>query len=103
MNKRAALLLCLLALCASCQKFAEGRQMFRDLLALRDQIAAAFHEQVGNVNLTTGSRMTISFINSPLNTRSAEEKQKRADEVAAFVASHYHHPLGAVTTVFVSQ
>ena len=77
--------------------------MFRDLLALRDQIAAEFHEQVGNVNLTTGSRMTISFINSPLNTRSAEEKQKRADEVAAFVTSHYNHPLSSVTTQFVAK
>jgi hypothetical protein len=102
-SKQLAWSLCLLALCVSCQKFAEGRQVFHDLLALRDQIAAEFHEQVGNVSISKGGRMTVSFINSPLNAHSSEEKQKRADEVAAFVTRHYKQPLKAVTTVFASQ
>src|SRR5882672_11177038 len=103
MSKRFAWSLALVFLCASCQKFAEGRQMFRELLTLRDQLATEFHEQVGNVNLSTNGRITISFINSPLNSRIVEEKQKRADEVAAFVAKHYNHPLTSVTTTFASQ
>ncbi len=103
MSKRLAWSLTLLVLCASCQKFAEGRQMFRELLALRDRIAAEFHERVVDVSLSTGGRMTIKFINSPLNTRSREEKQKRADDVATFVTKHYNHPLSMVSAVFVSQ
>jgi hypothetical protein len=103
MNKRAALLLCVLALCASCQKFAEGRQMFHDLLALRDQLATQFHEKVVDVNISGGGKLMVKFINSPLETASHEVKQKRADEVAAFVMSHYNHPLSSVTTQFVAK
>ena len=103
MSKRLACCLTLLALSASCQKFAEGRQMFRELLALRDQIAAEFHEKVVDVNVAGGDRMIVKFINSPLNSSSGEDKQKRADEVAAFVTSHYNHPLSSVSTQFLSR
>ena len=77
--------------------------MFRELLALRDQIASEFHESVVDVNVASGNRMTIKFINSPLTSAGREDKQKRADEVAAFVVKHYKHPLSSVSTVFVSQ
>jgi hypothetical protein len=97
------LLLFAAALCLSCQKFAEGRQMFRELLTLRDQIAAEFHEKVVDVSIVNGDRMVVKLINSPLNDRSAEEKQQRADAVAAFVAVHYKKPLSRVSTQFVSQ
>jgi hypothetical protein len=103
MFKRTVMLLGVLALCASCQKFAEGRQMFRELLTLRDEIAAEFHEKVVDVNVANGDRMTIKFINSPFATRTRDEKQKRADEVAAFVQKHYKHPVASVTTAFVAQ
>jgi hypothetical protein len=63
MIKRIVVVLGLLVLCASCQKFAEGRQMFRDLLALRDQLATEFHEK--SVDLTIGNgQITVKFINS---------------------------------------
>ena len=103
MLKRAVAFASLVALCASCQKFAEGRQMFRELLALRDEIAAEFHEKVVDVTVMNGDRLTIKFINSPLLSASSEERQKRADDVATFVAKHYKHPVAAVTTVFVVQ
>lgn len=103
MVKRMTWILVLAALCASCQKFAEGRQMFRELLALRDQIATEFHETVSDVNVTNGNRMTVKFIDSPFNSRSREEKQRRADAVAAFVARHYKQPLASVSVQFVSQ
>lgn len=77
--------------------------MFRDLVALRDQIAAQYHEKVLDVNLSTKGEMTVKFINSPLNAASREAKQKRADEVAAFVTSHFKHPLTKVSTQFVSE
>ncbi len=103
MLKRVTWLLLVVALCASCQKFAEGRQMFRELLALRDQIAKEFDEKVVDLNITNGNRMTVKFTNSPLNSRSREEKQQRADAVAAFVAKHYSKPLSSVATQFVSK
>src|ERR1041385_2255609 len=103
MHKRVGTLLGILLLCASCQKFAEGRQMFRDILTLRDQVAAEFHETVGNVNVSNGQRVTITFIDSPLSAAGAAAKQQRADAVAAFVMSHYKHPVSSVVTSFVSK
>jgi hypothetical protein len=103
MLKRMIALVAVLALFASCQKFAEGRQMFRELLALRDQLAIEFHERVVDVNVSTKGNVTVKFVNSPLSTATKEIKQKRADEVAAFVASRYLHPVSSVQTRFVSQ
>jgi hypothetical protein len=103
MSKRFVPALALIALCLSCQKFAEGRLMFRELLALRDQITAQFHETNADVVLINGNRMSVRFINSPLAARGRDEKQKRADDVAAFVTAHYKHPLAGVTSVFVQQ
>jgi len=103
MLNRAAVLISIVMLCASCQKFAEGRQIFHDLLALRDQVATQFHEKVVDVNVSTNGRVTIKFINSPLNSAPHDVKQKRADEVAAFVISHYQHPVSTVSTVFASE
>jgi hypothetical protein len=103
MHKRVGTLLGILLLCASCQKFAEGRQMFHDILALRDQIATEFHEEVGNVTINNGNRLSVTFINSPLNSAGDDAKQKRADAVAAFVMSHYKHPVSSVVTHFASK
>lgn len=99
--RHATLLLLLLAISTSCQKFAEGREMFRELLALRDQVAREFHEKVVDVNVTPDGHMTVKFKNSPLRGRSRAEKQQRADAVAAFVTKHYPHHLLSVTTRFV--
>lgn len=98
-----------LLLCASCQKFAEGRQAFREVLALRDQITAEFHDPVADVSMDiVNDKMTVKFASSQLRTR--EERQQRADAVAAFVTSHYKHPLksvavqfGAASETFVGQ
>src|SRR5436190_21847346 len=106
MSKRALLLLGGLLLCASCQKFAEGRQLFgqfHDFMALRDQIAAQFNEKQVYVNYSTGAIVSVQFINSPLLSASAEEKQKRADDVAVFVANHCKYPVSKVTTFFVAR
>jgi len=103
MFKRFGLGLALVGLCISCEKFAEGRQMFRELLALRDEITKEFHESEVDITISTDNRMKVSFINSPLGSQGRDEKQKRADAVAAFAAAHYKHPLSAVTTVFVQR
>lgn len=103
MCKRAFVIATVFALSISCQKFAEGKETFRELLSLRDQVAQHFHEQVVDVSTTANGRMTIKFVNSPLNAAPHEVKQKRADEVAAFVTDHYRHPLSSVATQFVSK
>ena len=103
--RRTVLTLLAIAICSSCngEKFAEGRQMFRELLVLRDQLIKEFHEKDVDVNITNGKHMTVKFINSPLKTRSQDEKQRRADAVAAFVVKNYPRPLSSVTTQFLSQ
>jgi hypothetical protein len=103
MLRRLVPALAVLALLGSCQKFAEGRQLFRDLLTLRDQVTAEYHEKGVDVTISNGDRVSIKFVNSPLGTGSKEEKQKRADDVATFVTAHYKHPLSSVTTTFVAR
>jgi len=103
MAKRALWFLACLALCASCQKLAEGQRLFRDMMTLRTQIASQFHEARVQVNVIGNGTVVVTFINSPLNAASAEEKQKRADEVAAFVMKNCQHPVPQVRTFFVSQ
>jgi hypothetical protein len=103
MVRRISLCFALVVLCASCQKFAEGRLMFREMLTLRDKLTKEFHEPQVDVTLMNGDRMTVKFINSPLASQGSDVKQKRADDVAAFVMTHYKHPVAKVTTVFVHQ
>jgi hypothetical protein len=100
--KRVTWLLLAAGLVVSCQKFAEGRQMFRELLGLREQIMKEFHEQAVDI-VVANDQMTVKFINSPFKERTNEEKQQRADAVAAFVTTHYKHPLSSVITQFVTQ
>ena len=103
MFKRALWLLASLTLCASCQKFVEDQRLFRDMMALRKQIATQFHEPRVQVNVIDNGTVVVTFINSPLNGASSEEKQKRADEVAAFVMKHCTHQVPEVRSFFVSQ
>jgi len=57
-------------------------------MALRDQIAVQFNEKQVYVNYSTGAIVSVQLIDSLLLSASAEEKQKRADDVAAFVVNH---------------
>jgi hypothetical protein len=103
MLKRMVVLL-VAALCVSCKAegFVEGRIAFRELLTLRDQIAKEFQDKVSDVSITGDGRMTVKFIDSPLSSRSREEKQQRADAVAAFVSRQYKQPVSSVSIEFVS-
>jgi len=47
--------------------------------------------------------VSVQFINSPLLSASAEEKQKRADDVAVFVANHCKYPVSKVSTFFAAR
>lgn len=100
-----AILLVVLVMAAACngEKFAEGKQMFRELLMLRDQLGKEFHEKVVDVNVTNGAHLTVKFVNSPLQSESAAVKQERANAVAAFVAKNYPRPVKSVTTEFAAN
>lgn len=99
MSKRALWFPVLLVLCASCQKVG----LFRDMMALRGQIGTQFHEERVQVNVIHGDTVVVTFINSPLIGASSEDKQKRADEVAAFVMKHSRHQMREVRTFFVAK
>ena len=108
MVRRATWLLLVVALSLSCQKsgeagFGEGRQTFRALLALRDQISKEFQETVSDVSVSEDKRMTIKLVNSPFNARTSAEKQQRADAIADFVLKNYKQPLSSVAIQFVSD
>src|SRR5438477_8402422 len=104
MRRQLALVLAAFALCASCQKFAEGKQMFRELLALRDQVATQFGEKVTDISVEKDGSMRMRFVNSPFAGATAAEKQKRADAVASFVAAHYkRHRVPSVTIDYVKR
>ena len=69
---------------------------------LRDQLVNQFHERDVDVVLDVSkTKMTVKFMSSPLDSATRQAKQQRADEVAAFVMSHYKHPLSSVSTQFV--
>ena len=103
MPKRLLGLCVIAALALSCQKFAEGRQLFHDLLVLRDQITTEFHEKVVDVSIINGNQMAVKFVNSPYNDKSDAEKQARANVVADFVVKHYKTPLKAVIVQYVAE
>jgi hypothetical protein len=103
-----ALLVAVVFLVVSCQKhgepgFGEGKQRFRELLELRDQITKAFNERVSDVSIADDTKMTVKLVDSPVSSRGREEKQQRADAIAAFVQKNYKRPLTAVSIQFVSE
>jgi len=99
MSRRALWFLACLVLCASCRKFGE----FREMMVLRDQIAAEFHEARVQVNVIDHGTVVVTLINSPLKSASTEEKQKRADDVATFVMKNCKRQVPLVRVFFVSQ
>lgn len=76
--------------------------MFRELLTLRDELAKEFDEKIVDVSVSGNDRMTVKFIDSPLQSRGDDEKQRRADAVADFVAAHYKRRVASVSIQFVS-
>jgi hypothetical protein len=78
------LLVCVLA--SGCVKLAKS---LGEVSRLHAEIVKEFGEKEVGVNLNNDTVLTISFINSPLNDRSPEERVKRAEQTVAFVKNHY--------------
>lgn len=77
------LLLCLLLTgCANLVKKLD------QISKLQAALIKEYSEREVGVNLT-GRRLTVTFVNSPLNDKSLDERALRAQQTAAFVAKHY--------------
>jgi hypothetical protein len=82
----AATLLLSCSLAAGCAQLARS---LVELSRLQAAIIKEFGDKDVNVNLNNGTALAITFINSPLNDKSPEERAKRAEQTAAFVKQHY--------------
>jgi hypothetical protein len=80
-----ALLLCFLPL-AGCAKLTKS---LGELSQLRNDIAKEFKEKEVGVNLSNGTSLSITFVNSLLNSQEAEQRAQRAGRTAQFVTKHY--------------
>jgi len=60
-----------------------------DIAKLRTEIVKKFGEEGVNVRVNNSSTVVVTFINSPLNDQSWQERSKRALETALVVKAHY--------------
>ena len=95
-----ALLICLLI--SGC-----GTQLvksLRDLRNLQTLISEKFGDKLVSVNLNEES-LTVTFINSPLNSSSVGDRRRRAQETAQFIKEHYSsvNTLAAIWVGFIRQ
>jgi hypothetical protein len=60
-----------------------------DMGRLRQQLIDKYHEPDINVHLQNSQYLSVVFINSPLNQQASAVRDKRAQETAKFVVSHY--------------
>lgn len=99
----AVLLLSLLA--TGC--FKQVAQTLGELQTLQAALTKKFGDEVViNVNQTNKNQVvTVSFINSPLNNKSEEDRFKRAAEAATVVTTNYAHinDVGAIWVGFVRR
>jgi len=81
---------CLLA--CGCTTARELGKTLGDLTQVRGEIINKFGEKDVNVNVNTfenRTRISVVYVNSPLNQKTTEERVKRASETAEIVRQHY--------------
>jgi hypothetical protein len=68
-----------------------GEQMAKvgELATLQRDLMKQYREDGIQVNLTDGVALTVTFINSPLNSKTDEDRLTRAGGTALFVKHHY--------------
>ena len=79
-------LICLACLAGSCKELAIS---LNEISKLQQAIVKEYREPGVHVNLSNSTSLTITFINSPLNDKSVEERAQRAQQTAQFVKLHY--------------
>lgn len=96
----AAILICSL-LTTACLK--DTVKSLSELQALQNALTNKFGEEI-NVHLSEGvnrGMLSVTFINSPLNDSSREQRALRADETAKFVSAHYARSTSVLAIVVV--
>ncbi len=98
---RTALIVLSCVLAAGC---AGAVKTISELSQLHAAIVKEYGEQTVGVNLTDKA-LTISFINSPLNTKDAAARAERAGQTARFVIDHYPSikEIDGIWVVFMKQ
>lgn len=85
-HNRFLVLLCLSCLAVGCKQLVGS---LNEISKLQQAIVKEYGEQNVNVNLNNSTALTITFINSPLNDNSVDERARRAQQTAQFVKGHY--------------
>ena len=87
-SSRNQVLILLLFLCSatSCQELVGS---LKEISTLRRAIIKEYGEPGVNVNLNNSTILIITFINSPLNAKTDDERARRAQLTAEFVKQHY--------------
>lgn len=81
---------CLLAF--GCSTAKDVGQTLNDLTNVRAELIKKFGEKDVNLNLNTfqsGTRISVTYVNSPLNQKTTAERAKRSQETAELVRQHY--------------
>ena len=81
---------CLLA--SGCTTARELGKTLGDLTQVRGEIINKFGDKDVNINVNTfenRTRISVVYVNSPLNQKTTEERVKRASETAEIVRQHY--------------
>jgi hypothetical protein len=76
-----------------------------ELASLQRDIVRMYGENGVNVNLSEEVSLTVTFINSPLNSKTQDDRARRAQETAVFVKQHYPsiQKLEEIWVVFLRQ
>ncbi len=74
-------------------------------LALRRALAAEYHTDAINVNISNNSSLTVAFVNSPLAGLPGVERERAAKGIATFALQHYDRAdsLTTIAVAFTSQ
>ena len=88
-SRHQSLTLCLVLSCILATACRQAVKSLQDMTRLRSEIIKQYGEKNVNVNLHNSVLLTITFVNSPLNSSSQAERANRAEQTASFVKEHY--------------
>ena len=101
-RNRVLILFAFLCLTMACQELIGS---LKEISKLQQAIIKEYGEPGVHVNLNNSTYLIITFINSPLNAKSSDERAQRARLTAEFVKQHYPSigTIGEIWVGFVKQ
>ena len=99
------LLACAVALSAGCEALGRAQHALAELMAVQRAVQQRVGASQVNVNISNGTYLSVSIVNSPFHVLPAEQKKTKARELAkvAFDAYAGRARLQRVGVVFVVQ